>query len=70
MSHSPSLVDGRRPVLPPRVVVTLLLLVACLWPQASAKAQEAAGSLVRGQVQLANGNAAPPTTISLLDTQE
>ncbi|MFY7921657.1 MAG: carboxypeptidase regulatory-like domain-containing protein [Gemmatimonas sp.] len=70
MSHSPSLVDGRRPVLLPRVVVAPLLLVACLWPLVTAKGQEAAGSLVRGQVQLANGNAAPPTTISLLDTQE
>lgn len=70
MSHSPSLVDGRRPVGPPRVVVAPLLLVACLWPLVTAKGQEAAGSLVRGQVQLANGNAAPPTTISLLDTQE
>ncbi|WP_434479195.1 TonB-dependent receptor [Gemmatimonas sp.] len=70
MSHSPSLVDGRRPVLPSRVVVTLLLPVACLWPQANAKAQGATGSLLRGQVQLANGSAPPPTTVSLLDTQE
>lgn len=69
MTYTPHATTGRRSLHTP-FAWAALLLVAGLSVTGEARAQSAEGSSIRGQVQLPNGNAAPPTTVYLLDTQE